>query len=203
MAENFETTKFHFIANNLSIDFVNTLIVDKGEPLDLIASTNDLLGWAIAAGLLDEENARRLFANQGDEKEQRNTLIQAKKFRRSLYETVRSIAEKGEVILSTVTEINKLLRKKGGYEEMIKAEGGFEKYYHQNLNSISNLLVPIAESASEFLCNGDLKLVKKCESSECVLYFYDTNKDHKRRWCKMSACGNRAKAAKFYKKKAA
>ena len=200
MAENFDTTKFLFIANNLSIDFVNTLIVEKGEPLDLIASTNDLLAWAIAAGLLDEENARRLYANQGDEKEHQTALIQAKKFRRSLFETIKSLAENGKIISSTADEINRLLRKKSGYEEMIETGDGFEKYYHQNLNTISNLLVPIAESASDLLCNGDLKLVKKCESEDCVLYFYDTNKDHKRRWCRMNACGNRAKAAKFYQR---
>jgi predicted RNA-binding Zn ribbon-like protein len=33
------------------------------------------------------------------------------------------------------------------------------------------------------------------------LYFYDTTKNHTRRWCSMTGCGNRAKAAAFYERK--
>ena len=64
-----------------------------------------------------------------------------------------------------------------------------------------NLLVPIAEDASDLLCDGDLSLVKKCKNTTCILYFYDTTKSHTRSWCRMALCGNRAKAAAHYQRK--
>ncbi|MDI5963817.1 CGNR zinc finger domain-containing protein [Streptomyces sp. SL13] len=40
--------------------------------------------------------------------------------------------------------------------------------------------------------------VHACEGPGCVLYFYDTSKGRRRRWCSMAACGNRAKASRHY-----
>ncbi|HNJ42487.1 MAG TPA: CGNR zinc finger domain-containing protein [Acidobacteriota bacterium] len=34
-----------------------------------------------------------------------------------------------------------------------------------------------------------------------MIYFYDTTKNHTWRWCSMSLCGNRAKAAAHYRRK--
>ncbi len=58
-----------------------------------------------------------------------------------------------------------------------------------------------AESAADLLCTGDLSLVKKCQHDACILYFYDTTKNHARQWCSMELCGNRMKAAMHYRRK--
>jgi len=42
--------------------------------------------------------------------------------------------------------------------------------------------------------------VKACQNPQCVLLFYDTTKNHARRWCSMAACGNRAKVAAHYQR---
>jgi predicted RNA-binding Zn ribbon-like protein len=62
------------------------------------------------------------------------------------------------------------------------------------------LLVPIAEAAADLLCAGNFEYLRKCENPACVLLFYDTTKNHRRRWCSMAACGNRAKVAQFYQR---
>jgi predicted RNA-binding Zn ribbon-like protein len=33
-----------------------------------------------------------------------------------------------------------------------------------------------------------------------VLFFYDTTKNHARRWCSMAFCGNRHKVAAHYRR---
>jgi predicted RNA-binding Zn ribbon-like protein len=43
----------------------------------------------------------------------------------------------------------------------------------------------------------DFNLVRKCEDSDCVLWFVDKTKAHRRRWCSMPLCGNRNKVASF------
>ncbi len=49
----------------------------------------------------------------------------------------------------------------------------------------------------ELLVEGDFELVRNCEHPDCILWFYDRTRSHKRRWCSMATCGNRYKAARF------
>ncbi|MEW7847324.1 CGNR zinc finger domain-containing protein [Massilia aurea] len=58
----------------------------------------------------------------------------------------------------------------------------------------------LAESVAALLAEGEFSLVRQCEHPECVLWFYDRTKSHRRRWCSMALCGNRHKAAEFRKR---
>ena len=42
--------------------------------------------------------------------------------------------------------------------------------------------------------------IKQCAGHTCILYFFDTSQNGRRRWCSMAACGNRAKAARHYER---
>jgi predicted RNA-binding Zn ribbon-like protein len=59
------------------------------------------------------------------------------------------------------------------------------------------MLAPVAEWAADLLADGDFELIRRCESEECVLWFYDRTKSHHRRWCSMATCGNRHKVAQY------
>lgn len=61
----------------------------------------------------------------------------------------------------------------------------------------------LAEAVAALLAEGDFDLVRQCEHRECVLWFYDRTKSHRRRWCSMAVCGNRHKAEQFRKRAAA
>ncbi|MGH7080341.1 MAG: CGNR zinc finger domain-containing protein [Acetobacteraceae bacterium] len=37
--------------------------------------------------------------------------------------------------------------------------------------------------------------MKACENQACTLLFADHTRGHRRRWCSMAICGNRAKQA--------
>ncbi len=67
-------------------------------------------------------------------------------------------------------------------------------------DAIASLLGPVAEAVAQLLAEGDFALVKQCEHPDCILWFYDRTKSHKRRWCSMAQCGNRYKATQFRKK---
>ena len=67
-------------------------------------------------------------------------------------------------------------------------------------DTAEQLFVPLAEAAAELLACGNFDLVRKCEDNKCVLWFYDRTKSHKRRWCSMAICGNRAKVAAHRKR---
>jgi predicted RNA-binding Zn ribbon-like protein len=68
---------------------------------------------------------------------------------------------------------------------------------------VATLLGPVAEAVAQLLVEVDVNLMRQCEHPDCILWFVDRTKAHKRRWCSMALCGNRYKAAQFRKKTAA
>ena len=58
-----------------------------------------------------------------------------------------------------------------------------------------SLLQPIAHELADVICNEDFNLIRACEGHACTLMFVDHTKSHRRRWCSMAVCGNRAKQA--------
>jgi len=60
------------------------------------------------------------------------------------------------------------------------------------------ILWRIALSAQRFLDGEGLDRLRECE--RCSWLFLDRSKNGRRRWCRMDACGNRAKAARHYRK---
>ncbi|HEX9143463.1 MAG TPA: CGNR zinc finger domain-containing protein [Candidatus Binatia bacterium] len=90
------------------------------------------------------------------------------------------------------------LRADSAFSQVFKKGRGFERRLERDFAEPAHLLATLAESAADLLCNYDLSLVKRCKNPACVLYFYDTTKNHRRNWCSMVICGNRMKVAAFY-----
>jgi len=67
-------------------------------------------------------------------------------------------------------------------------------------DSVTRRVSKIAYAAAQLLAEGDMSLLRRCESLDCSLMFYDRTKSHKRRWCSMALCGNRHKVAQFRKR---
>jgi predicted RNA-binding Zn ribbon-like protein len=195
-----ENQKFIIIADNLSVDFLNTQIVDEGKPKDLLTNFEDFIEWAEAVKLLGSTQAEKLIRDWGVQSETKKFFAEVKEFRRTLREMVEAIVKTKAVKPSTIKMINRILNQGYGYHELVKTESGFEKRFRSSFDEPQLLLIPIAEAAADLIAYGNPKNLRKCEGSGCVLYFYDTTKNHRRRWCSMNACGNRAKAAAFYKR---
>jgi predicted RNA-binding Zn ribbon-like protein len=64
--------------------------------------------------------------------------------------------------------------------------------------SAAALLAPVLWSAADLLAGGQLARVRQCANPDCGWLFLDNSKAGNRRWCSMSACGNRAKAHRHY-----
>jgi predicted RNA-binding Zn ribbon-like protein len=60
------------------------------------------------------------------------------------------------------------------------------------------LLAQTLWSAADLLVGTQLQRVRQCSNPECGWLFLDNSKSGNRRWCSMSACGNRAKAHRHY-----
>lgn len=127
-------------------------------------------------------------------------LVEARKFRASLRLMLERTARGQPIAASTVEIINTLLARPIGHGELVRTRGGFVRRLRFGLRAPVDLLVPVAEAAGDLLCHADFSLVRKCENPPCLRYFYDLSKNHARRWCSMSVCGNRMKVAVFHRR---
>jgi len=192
--------RFLFVGNYLCLDFINTEMVVAGQPVDRLSSFDNLVAWLVQALTLDGKQAEEILGNWKSRPEAKSTLVEAITLRASLREMAERLVKGKTVPQSTLGAINQWLARQTGHAELKRARGRFEKRFQADFREPAQLLWPVAESACDLLCYADLTLVKKCENPACVLFFYDTTKNHSRRWCSMSVCGNRMKVAAHYQR---
>jgi predicted RNA-binding Zn ribbon-like protein len=192
---------FHFVGEHLCLDFVNTQVTENGSAADLLGGFDEVVAWAVGAKLIDRTQARELSLRWGGGRDADRVFSQAVQLRASLRAMAERLAE-GRTIdpQMTLDRINDVLRVRDGDLEVVRTKEGYETRFQRRFSEPAHLLVPVAESAAALLSSGDLALVKKCQDPRCILFFYDTTKNHGRRWCSMTACGNRAKVAAHYKR---
>jgi predicted RNA-binding Zn ribbon-like protein len=138
---------------------------------------------------------------QWNHKDQEQLFEQGVKFRKTFREMVARIVAGKSIPDSAVASINQILSRCPGYPQLVYAKGRFERQFQSQAARKEGLLAPLAEAASDLLCSGKLSLVKKCGNAACILYFYDTTKNHTRNWCSMQLCGNRIKVAAHYQRR--
>jgi predicted RNA-binding Zn ribbon-like protein len=66
---------------------------------------------------------------------------------------------------------------------------------------LEEVTLRLAKQAADLLTGFDPARLKMCSNPECGWMFLDSTRNASRRWCEMAACGNRAKAKRFYRKK--
>lgn len=191
---------FVFIAENLALDLVNTQRMRDGEQVDELEDYAGLVDWLIQARVLDAAQAKAALKKWQGNAKGKHVYEQARTLRSALRAMAEHLAQGKSVPQHNLDAINEVLRHGITYSQVIRARGKFEKRLHTTSEEAMQLIVPIAAAAADLLCHGNLSLVKKCDNTRCILYFYDTTKNHARRWCSMAACGNRMKAAAHYRR---
>ncbi len=97
--------------------------------------------------------------------------------------------------------LNRFLAAAPAFEQLLASRAGaYSVQKTRDRTTAEGALAPLAEAAAKLLVGGDFHLIRRCESPACELWFYDRTKSHKRRWCSMETCGNRAKVTAFRKR---
>jgi predicted RNA-binding Zn ribbon-like protein len=63
-------------------------------------------------------------------------------------------------------------------------------------------LAGVARAALELHDRADGAVVRFCSDERCTHPFLDRSRDHRRRWCDMGTCGDRAKVRRFRQRQA-
>lgn len=185
-----DTTKenhLDFVGDDLAINFINTRRMVEGQLTDTLQSDSDVKAWLrrlevpVAKGSLPFgdgvllEGARELreialAAVQGRKYGKKPSLIALNKF----------LADAPSHAVLTAYDVRNIRVTRVYGKETVEA-----------------FLAPVAEAVADLLAEGDFELVRHCEGHDCVMWFYDRTKGHRRRWCTSTGCGNRAKVAAF------
>lgn len=62
---------------------------------------------------------------------------------------------------------------------------------------LRNALRAELAAAPKARIKGSWRHLKICPAGDCLWGFYDTSRNHSRRWCSMEVCGNRNKVRAF------
>ena len=185
---------FSFLADHLSLDFVGTEFRRSGEHQDRLATFESLRDWLKQAGLLASPEAVALVKHCSAKASER-VLSASRELRKSIRSAAEAIIDGKAIPPGPIRAINSLLEKRDGHFQIERRSTQLERRFISEMTDPLALLAPLAESAADLLCNADPVLIRKCADESCDLLFYDSTKNHRRRWCSMSACGNRAKVA--------
>lgn len=177
------------LADHRALDMLNTQARKDGAVLDYWQSGDEVLRWLEQAGI----SAEAASAVDRDQ-----LLVQARALRMLAR---RLVEQRKEDTAEDIGALNAYLHACPSTPHLEQGSDG--KLVLTRIargEPIASLLGALAQDLAQLLVEGDFSLVRQCEHPDCVLWFYDRTKAHKRRWCSMALCGNRHKAAQFRKK---
>jgi predicted RNA-binding Zn ribbon-like protein len=191
------SANFFIIGNRLAIDLGNTLVAADGSG-DALRSWGNLVDFLVASGQVDPRRGNQIKAlAQADPEGTGRVLRQALELRGAVRSIAEALAGDDPVEAGWVEPINALLQVTEGHDELMRADGAWRLGFVRREQRLEWLLAGVARSAAELVAEGPDAPVRKCGNADCGLYFYDTSRTGRRRWCSMAACGNRSKVAAF------
>ena len=193
-----------FDAGRLPLDFANTAEWHAShQPLEMLETYPDLVAWSEDAQLLNKSEANHLLVNaEAAPKDAAKALKKVVAIRDVIYRIMSAIATGETPRESDLNKFNIALTAGFKKTRISATSEGFEWTWDKSDQAFDQILWPVLRSTAELLTSQEIKQVGQCADDRgCGYLFYDTSRNHSRRWCSMESCGNRAKAKRHYKRK--
>jgi predicted RNA-binding Zn ribbon-like protein len=189
------------VGGRICLDFANTLGQHEPEPQsEWLASYDDLVWWALRAEIVPEAEAAALFerarAHPGEAAEVfRRTL----ELREAVFRIFSAAAARRDPERGDLEELNREMALAMPHARVAPVSTGCNcDWAWEETGALDRVLWPVARSAAEALTSEDVGRIGECAGEGCQWLYVDTSRNHSRRWCVMSDCGNRAKAKRHY-----
>ncbi len=196
-----------FVADAKGLDFLNSIATPVDRPVEWLGSGEDLLAWLKEAKLVPND-VLSAFKSSAVPGELDDVAAQARSLRewfRGFVQTHQGKALKPSMALRQLKPLNRILEQEEVFGQVVlgQSEHGPSADSAPHLiwveqrrwRAPESLLLPIARAIVDVICHEDFRLIRACEGHSCTLVFLDRTKSHRRRWCSMAVCGNRAKQA--------
>ena len=193
-----------FDAGAVCLDFANTLAGNRAaRPRERLGDYRDLLAWGTAAGCLPPQAAARLARRAAREPARaRAELRRARQARERLYGIFSRLAAGEPPGARDLAGFNRdLARALRHLRLQAGGDAGTLVWSWEDEGDLGRPLWPVLRSAGELLASPAAARVRECAAEICSWLFLDRSHAARRRWCDMTTCGNRAKAARHYRRR--
>jgi predicted RNA-binding Zn ribbon-like protein len=190
---------FELVAGHVAIDFVNT-VDNRYNPerrVDLLPTYAQFVEFAGQNGVVNAAQARALLAATS-ERQAKLVLDRAIRLREALNQLFLAAISGERPSSEAIETVNASLSEARSRRQLSWDRRDFVWRYRGFPDQPASPLWPIAEAAAELLSSGERARIRECSNETCRWLFLDQSKNHSRRWCDMSVCGNRAKARRFH-----
>ncbi|MEW2501394.1 CGNR zinc finger domain-containing protein [Amycolatopsis sp. NPDC047767] len=184
------------LSDHPALAFLNTAAT--AESAELIPDGAGFVRWLELTGLIDEQD-RAAVLDHFSADELDAAALEAVALRERLRPVVRAWADGDPTAPDEpfLAALNAVFATSGHNRQVVGSGADLDLEDRWTWTTPQSLLAPAAEAAADLFVHGDRSLVRNCEGPECPLWFYDRTKAHRRRWCSMATCGNRAKVRDF------
>jgi len=184
---------------SLCLDFANTCYGRGSTPTESLHGFSDLLLWCAEKVPLAKSVADELGSwSDGNAESGAQVFNRAIEIRESIYRIFGGFASERETPLADIENLNRAIAAAPLRSLIQRAEDGFAWSVPKEGGSHESLLAPVLWSAGDLLTGKYLHRVRLCANHKCLWLFLDDSLSGRRRWCSMSACGNRAKTQRHY-----
>jgi len=176
-----------FVGGNLALDFVGTLNERFSNRVEQLRTPADLGRWLVAAGVLDRAPDVR-----------DDDLAGAIALREVLFSV---IAREIDGATPRLTETERAMINAAAAVSPPTPALSKDGEVQRN-GDVAAGLSAVARDAIGLFDRRDGSVLKWCADDNCTHPFLDNSHGHRRRWCGMAGCGDRAKAAAYRARKA-
>ena len=188
------------LGGRLAVDFANAPSYPGAPDRDL--SWEELVAFLEVSRIVSaERGAQLLTLSQTDPRAAFAVLSRSVRLRDALRGAFAAMARKERVAPECAQPINEILRITEGHDELVHTDGNWRLEFIAREGGLDWLLAAIARSAAEIFVEGAEARIRVCANPGCGLFFCDTSRTHRRRWCSMAICGNRHKVANFARRR--
>lgn len=180
---------FQLVAGHPAVDLVNTLDwrFRAEGPEELLKSYDDLLRFCQESGVLTTKRARRAADPR--------VLKRCIELREAIAGILYARLEGRDPSTRALKTLERYVKAASTEQQLSWKHGRLE--WDWNERDAELPLWALSMNASDLLLSDAVERVRACDNPKCRWLFLDTSKNHTRRWCDMSICGNRMKARRF------
>lgn len=186
----------HDVSLEDTFDFLNTDDLENGDPIERLPTLDAALAWFVDRGVIHGEGADRARAQaSAHPRLAMSDLRRIHAARGALREVADAVVEQRAPRDRALDAVNRTLHARQVIE-LIPAPDGVTVDHRHVGDPVDDALARLADPLVRELTAGHPERIRICANDRCRWVFYDTSRTGRRRWCDMSTCGNRAKAAR-------
>jgi predicted RNA-binding Zn ribbon-like protein len=172
--------RFEFIADRPVLDFVATLAERDTTDLESLRTRTDLAAWVHQSKIIDDQVTITT-----------NGLEHAKTLRETMFRLLTALIDGTRPHPADRALINAAAAQPRPTPRL-SASGTVHR-----TGDLTAVLAVLAQDCIELFDGPDKDALRWCADSKCTRLFIDRSHGHRRRWCGMKGCGDRAKAAVY------